>query len=556
MTSPLVLAQVDKPEQYKEGENPNSYIYTQKQAFTDTVTFTELVKLSAFRTGKYSSEEVGELLAAWQGGEFTSVPGGFTQADSLKVDSLWNLYTAGELGTGLSLQQVVDNGDSLQTASSGGLRLAEDYSFQPGGRFIVSALIETNTTGTSSDWWNAKNRLDSLIASLETFNLQIIGNAGSSYKGDNSFSWFYNQPEAVSDFYGSHFQVTQAGIETNVNLLHTDEAESASFKAGLDGFYHRQYIPNEGLDATFRIQDNRAVLSLPNPSEFGGVFEYGGDYSERYTDRSLVDKAYVDQAAGDGSGSVSFDGNRPITLAVNGLQGVNPGTDDLRAWIEEVFYPSEPPSVSLTLSYSGVTTGADRTLEYDDGSTQTGTFNWTLTRAATTSSINQLIINGTPLTFTQPAQGATVNGTADLSWTSNQESAFTLSATTSDGKSASDVFTIAYARKMYWGFASSLSPTEAEIHAMQQEFSPPGKVHTLLDKTAINDCGSCYFYIILEEALDPENDIQIWVNGLKATGAFVRNVQSFRNASGETSDYVFYRSNSQQNSDITFEILN
>jgi len=246
----------------------------------------------------------------------------------------------------------------------------------------------------------------------------------------------------------------------------------------------------------------------------------------------------------------TMDGNRPITLDVPGLSGINPATNNIAQWLETVFYPSQVPTASLTLTFDGSTSGNNRILEKGSGP-RNATVNWTAGRQASTAELNTISINGVSISFSQPTAGNSTNGTHNPVWNTEADTSFTLSVTTTDGKTATGRIEIDYRWKRYWGFSSSDNPGHNVLWNFAQEYH---STRTKGETTATNSCGPCYFIIAFEESYDPGANSQVWVNGLNATGAFTRSVKSFVNESIGTTDYIFYISNSLQNGDITFEI--
>lgn len=256
-----------------------------------------------------------------------------------------------------------------------------------------------------------------------------------------------------------------------------------------------------------------------------------GNLLQAYQDGSL---------AGSGAAVDTIDGNRPITLNINGLQGVNPGTNNLADWVETVFYPSEPPTASLTLTYDGNTSGNSRTLEFDAGTTQNATANYTAGRQSSTTDLSSILVDGISQSFSNPAAGNSVSGTQAISWSSNSNTSISLQVTTADGKTATDQVSINYSWKRYYGFANAPPASSADILALSgNEFASN---HS---KSYSTGSPSGFQYLVFAYPQSFGALSSIVVNGFPSLSAFTQSTISFTNASGGTATYYIYTSNNQ-----------
>lgn len=239
--------------------------------------------------------------------------------------------------------------------------------------------------------------------------------------------------------------------------------------------------------------------------------------------------------SGGGGGSTAFDGNRIITRAGD-LQGITPGGTDVVAFLNNLLYPSEPPTASLTLTLDGTTNGSNRTKEFDAGTIESATANWTAGRQATSDSLQSIEVDGNIQSFTNPAQGASVNGTQVLSFPSNVDKSIELVVTTADGKSDTDSIAVNYRWKLYLGFATTNTPPEGDIHELFNRF---GNNPDYSGSIAHPDGSTqMYFLIVFPLSQEPAGGVTIKLGGFDITPDFSRSVRPFSNASGGSADHV------------------
>ena len=206
--------------------------------------------------------------------------------------------------------------------------------------------------------------------------------------------------------------------------------------------------------------------------------------------------------------------------------------------MEDVFFPAEPPTASLTLTYDGSTTGANRTLEISSAGTLPATANWTAGRQATTGLITSIDVEGNNQTFTQPNQGATTNGTQALTITNNTNITIDLTVNSESGN-ATDAISLTWLWKRYWGLDSDGTLNDAEILALSNELSGSRA------KTFVVNPTNERVVFVYEASLGDLTSIR--VNDFESILAFTKVVQSHTNASGATTDFNLYISNNAFN---------
>jgi hypothetical protein len=222
----------------------------------------------------------------------------------------------------------------------------------------------------------------------------------------------------------------------------------------------------------------------------------------------------------------SFNGKRAITGSV--ATGQNPNTNDLIAWINAIFYPSQVPTATLT-------GGSQQELR--SSGTGSATLNWSAGRLAATEPISSIVVNGISQSFTQPGAPGTVSGTQSVTLTYNTNQTFTNTVTTTDGKSASATTSFTYLPRRYWGRTSTEIPDNATILAATgggSELSS-SKAKSGFIVTAF---GSNRIFFAYPSNLGDLTGLTI--GGFDSLSAFVKNVISVTNASGFTQNYNVY----------------
>lgn len=261
--------------------------------------------------------------------------------------------------------------------------------------------------------------------------------------------------------------------------------------------------------------------------------------------------------AQDGAGgSTTFNGSRPITLGLSPFKNQNPNTNDLAAWIEKVFYPSESPEAEITgMSFvnpgtgSTVNVSSSVTIEnMASGADIPVTINWKATRLASTATLDRITVGGLDQTFAQPDPNTFVNGSAVINISRNINRTFRNDVVTTDGKDASASISISFGWQRYFGFMtapggvaeeSAFEPSMSDIRALSNKSFATSKV---IGSTTVTSSGNQRLVIAFPLAYDPGPGLlKIWIGGIESSGAFVRYpIIDFENASGGKRDYVVY----------------
>jgi hypothetical protein len=293
----------------------------------------------------------------------------------------------------------------------------------------------------------------------------------------------------------------------------------------------------------------------PDPAQLNWAYYNSTDKKSYIWDGTSWQIMSQDGANGSGSTAASdFNGNRPITLGLSPLTGVNPSTNDVAEWIQKVFYPSQGPTAGLSMSFvhpvtSVTVTSSPATLEMmAAGASIPVTLTWTAGRQSSTEPLATVTVAGASQSFTQPAQGASTTGNASNSFARNSNVSFTNQVITTDGKNASQNVSINFSWKRYYGFMNApggvpdgtgFLPSGANILALSNSGFASSRGFTSATLTPV---GTQRMVIAYPLAWDPgaSTSAQIWIGGLESSGNFQRHVMSFTNASGGTTDYVVY----------------
>jgi len=264
----------------------------------------------------------------------------------------------------------------------------------------------------------------------------------------------------------------------------------------------------------------------------------------------------LSQDGASGGSLPAFNGSRPITLGLSPFKGQNPNTNDLVAWIEKVFYPSEDPEAEITgMSFvnpgtgSSVNVSSSVTIEnMAAGPDIPVTLNWKATRLASTATLTNITVGGDVQSFIQPDPNTSVNGSAVINIPRNINRTFRNDVVTSDGKDASASISISFGWQRYFGFMtapggvaeeSAFEPSMSAIRALSNKSFATSRV---IGSTTVTSSGNQRLVIAFPLAYDPGPGLlKIWIGGFESSGAFVRYpIIDFENASGGKRDYVVY----------------
>ncbi|BFG69133.1 hypothetical protein KACHI17_00140 [Sediminibacterium sp. KACHI17] len=291
----------------------------------------------------------------------------------------------------------------------------------------------------------------------------------------------------------------------------------------------------------------------PSAPELNWAYYNSTDKKSYIWDGSSWQMISQDGINGSGSSLGSFNGNRPITLGLSPFTNVNPGTNDIAEWIQKVFYPSQGPIGTLTMSLvhpitSATISGSSANLEMmASGVNIPVTLSWTAGRQASTEPLASVTVGGVAQTFTQPAQNASINGSVIVSVPRNTNTSFSNQVLTTDGKSISGTPSVSvnFSWRRYYGFidapvgvadGTGFTPSASDILALSnKEF---GSSRGVSSPTLIPTAGQRL--VIAYPAIWDAGTTKIWIGGLESSGNFQRQVVSFTNASGASTNYVVY----------------
>jgi hypothetical protein len=119
------------------------------------------------------------------------------------------------------------------------------------------------------------------------------------------------------------------------NQLHPDISDLVSGYG--TGFFVTPDQLNNAIDNSQQIITQGAVLVSGNQN-ISGI--------KNFTTRPTLNGSGL-ATTGELGGSTVFNGNRQITANVQGFQGVNPGGNDVASFLNNVFYPFIPGSITL-----------------------------------------------------------------------------------------------------------------------------------------------------------------------------------------------------------------
>ena len=207
--------------------------------------------------------------------------------------------------------------------------------------------------------------------------------------------------------------------------------------------------------------------------------------------------------------------------------GFNPGSNiTSNDFITNVFYQSQPPTSSLTGGF---------VYEFTTAGTQSKVLNWSGGRSAATTPLATINVDGVNQTFTQPSQGASVSGTKTVTITNNSVQTFTNTVTTTDGKIAVSTTQFSPQNKIYAGFVTSATPTDADIFAATGSAYVGGTFSASINQSgALSTPSSSKYFIFAAPASYGTPNVNI--NGLGVSFNLI--TRSFTNASGFTSSYT------------------
>ena len=235
---------------------------------------------------------------------------------------------------------------------------------------------------------------------------------------------------------------------------------------------------------------------------------------------------------------VNFNGNRPITLNIPGFIGLNPGGNNLADFLNNLFYPSQLPTASIT---GGIQ------LERSATGTTPVTVTWTAGRQAATEPLSTIVVDGMSKGFSQPGPGSSVSATNGITLTNNTDKTVTIVVTTTDAKTASASTSYVWLPKAYWGRTANTTATSSDILAS----AGGSNILTNSKARTITVTASGFNHVFYAYPSSMGDLTSINIGGLESIASFTKTVISFTNASGYTQNYNVYTSNNETSGNVT-----
>lgn len=255
------------------------------------------------------------------------------------------------------------------------------------------------------------------------------------------------------------------------------------------------------------------------------------------TNKSKLYEGKKATGGGTSASDLAFNGNRAISRAVLGLQGVNLGTSGIKDTLEALLFPAVAPTCSLSVV----------TPSREFGQSGAYTLNWSVTRQ--TNPISIITVDGASFTPTGNNQSGTKNGTG-----STAVGTYTKSMTVSDGSLSTNASaTITYQYRVFWGTIAKNGTTQpitdADILGLTGSALSGTRARTL------NNFGGGGRRLVFAWP-STFGEPSFTVNGLPNT-AFtkVRSLSSFTNAYGAIVQMDVWVSNNDYNSALDSVII-
>lgn len=242
-----------------------------------------------------------------------------------------------------------------------------------------------------------------------------------------------------------------------------------------------------------------------------------------------------------GGGSASLVPGGPITTIP--VVGTDPGTNLSGVdWIIATFYGNQPPLATLT---------GGGTFEYTSASTFNTTLNWGASRQAATALLSSIVVASVSQSFSQPSQPGTVTGTQSVAVPTNTATTYNNVVTTTDSKTATASTTFTYRQKMYIGYVTTSSPSDADIIAATNGNVGGTFATTYVTAGTLSTPSSTKYIVFAYPASFGTSTIKI--NGLAV--AYNLTVRDFVNASGYSSSYNIYVSPFPTAGGVEYQVL-
>lgn len=263
--------------------------------------------------------------------------------------------------------------------------------------------------------------------------------------------------------------------------------------------------------------DTTAANGGPNVKKKNGILIKVG--STIYM-RDVPTNSWVSQAGGNGT---LIPGGPITTIPV---VGTNPGVN--LTWpdfIKNAFYGAQPPIAVLT--GGGI-------FEYTTGSTVSRNLNWSASRQTATTNLSSIVVGGITQAFSNPAAPGTVSGVQVMAVPVNTNTTYSNVVTASNSMTSTATTTFTYKRKIFAGFVSSATPSDADIMAATGSIYVGGTLSDTRIQTGALSTPASSSYIMFASPASFGVPTVV-VNGL--TVAFSQITRSFININGYASSY-------------------
>lgn len=238
--------------------------------------------------------------------------------------------------------------------------------------------------------------------------------------------------------------------------------------------------------------------------------------------RHIITSSWVLSSGNSGSGGIILGG--PITTIP--IVGFNPGSNlSSDSFLIKTFYGAQPPL--STLSGGGV-------FEYTTGSTVSRNLNFTAARQTATANLSTIIVGGISQSFSNPAAPGTVSGVQAIAIPVNTNTTYSNVVTASNSMTASSSTTFTYKRKIFAGFVSTDSPSDADIIGALGSLYVGGTFSDARVQTGFLSTPVSSSYIMFASPVSFGTPTII-INGL--TVSFTQITRNFININGYSSSY-------------------
>lgn len=244
---------------------------------------------------------------------------------------------------------------------------------------------------------------------------------------------------------------------------------------------------------------------------------------------------------------IPFNGNRTVTRS--GLPSINTGDSTLIAWINNYFFPSTSPTVSLSVS------GGNSREFMAAGAALTVDLSWSATRPVACLPIASITVDGVSQTLMVPFnEGQTQNGIlTGRTLNRNINASYTVTGVATDAKSGTQTQTVTWLWRRYWGaFVSPYPPTDvrfsitdANIIALTGAGVGTGNELSTTRVKTYNNINAAGNYLVFAWPTAWGNPSFI-INGLVSTAFTKVRSNTFTNSAGASTSYDVWVSNTTQ----------